>query len=199
MRNLFLRLSPVFIPFVLHAGPIIFSTDGTATPGVNAGGADSLQSGHLEEIQFVASSTGVLGSLAVVMESPTNIVENFDIVTDNGGNPGTVIDVIPIALSFTQPNAPVQFTGFSTLNPLLTAGAAYWVSPEAPVPSAIQTEWMSANPTINLQTYFNNSPFFGPQPAPAFALIAAPEPAAWTLLAIGLCGLPLLGQKRAAN
>jgi len=176
---------------LLLQGGVIFSTDGTAAPGSTGCCAITLATGHLVEIQFTAAATGQLGSLVVAIQSPGNVVENFDILAGNMGTPGALLDSLPISLT-TSPS-PTLFTGLSTLHPVLTAGTLYWISPEAP--GNLQTGWDQAVPTTNLLLFFNDAPFLGPQPAPAFALLATPEPSTWTLLGIGLCGLLLVRRK----
>ena len=163
-----------------QASTVLFSTDGTATPGFNASGALSLSLNHLEEIQFSATTTGTIGSLVIAAETDPATTQAFDILTDNAGTPGTLIDIISIVVP--GGNIPAEISGNSTMNGALIAGNIYWISPEAQTGNV---SWIVASPPVNLLQFFNNQPFFGVQPAGAFALVSSasvPEPGSIALI-----------------
>ena len=172
---------------------ILFSTDGTATPGFNTGpnayGAYANPGGDAEAAKFVATSSGILSFLEIAADTGGNgtFQENFELRLDNGGVPGTVIDTIAVNL----PNSPMLVSGNSTSHPALTAGQAYWLEDTIPPTALVGMRLSSPGVSgVVLGSSTNNGPWESVCPScggllPAFALVsqdaATPEPSTGAL------------------
>jgi hypothetical protein len=168
-----------------HAG-LIYSTDGTATPGFNSGpGYGSYAGSNSTAAMFVAASSGLLEDIVVAVSSVDGgtFQENIELRLDNAGVPGTVIDTIAITI----PNSQQLVTGLSASHPTLTAGQAYWL--EDTVPPTALVGWYLSSPPISgavRASTGNDGPWQATCPScsgvlPAFALNSqateVPEPA----------------------
>lgn len=200
------------MPGAARAGSILFSTDGTATPGFNSGpGYGSYGGSNSTAAEFVAASSGILSMIDVAAGTIGNgsYDETFELRDNNGGLPGTVIDTIKVALT----DSVGMATGNSSLNPMLTAGQTYWL--EATEPSIALVGWNLANPGVTGTVragVSNDSAWETTCPPcngdlPSFSLIAAstaatPEPgtAAVSLAAIvGMAGLARLSLRKSGR
>src|SRR5215472_6300456 len=104
-------------------------------------GASGLPGGFVGHAElFVPSVSGNLNSLQVAVgqiSGGTGLV-NFSVAADNGGTPGATLE------SFSNEQAPSPASGVLTINsvtqPLLQAGATYWLVAE-PAQSTTSVGW----------------------------------------------------------
>jgi hypothetical protein len=192
MRKLFFVVGLLSITGAVSSAGVIFSTSGTATPGFFPSNGSSNTSSIFHSFQFTvgAGSGGVLDELVVAGQSITGFTETFDILSDNSGNPGSLIDTISIPVTGDGVSRLYSASPASSLT--LVAGTPYWV--EATSPSGSDSFfWLEANPILNTSEFSSASGTFPGQPSAAFALLDAtasiPEPAAW-LLSLS-CFIPL--------
>lgn len=178
-------LAGLVLASLAEAGTILYSTDGTATPGYDSGaGYGSYAGSNSTAALFTASASGTLDDIVVAASSVGNgtFAESIELRQDNSGTPGTVIDTF----SVTFPNSPALVTGTSTSNPSIVSGQSYWLE-EAIPPSAVAA-WFVASPAVSgtvRASTTNDGPWQATCPQcngdlPAFALIAqtatVPEP-----------------------
>jgi hypothetical protein len=93
------------------ANTVLYSTDGTATPGFNsANGYGSYAGSNATAAMFVPTASGILGDVVAATGSVGNgaFQEGLELRQDDSGAPGTLIDTITI------PNSPTLVTALST-------------------------------------------------------------------------------------
>lgn len=169
---------------VAPASVIIYSTDGTNTPGYRTNSMWGAGAGYNPSIdmQFTAGATASLSSITVAASYP-GFTTMFKPATDNAGAPGSILDTISIVGT----GAAGEHTGSSTNNPVLTAGTAYWL--EMVPPSGGTAYWFVSVPGVSGNVSDGNGTFFTNGGLGAFALEGAPEPGTMMLLATGIVGL----------
>lgn len=182
---MFLRSAILALSITLSASAsIIYSSDGTATPGfTNTAGFGGPFAPNVA-MRFVASTSGVLSTITVPlsMVAPNSSVV-FQLLADMGGAPGVVLD----SFTFTVPGSPTLLTANSTSHPLLTAGAAYWI--ESGWTMQQRVLWFDANPVASGTVWSSTGGVETDQALAAFALQSAtqvPEPSEGVLFAAGL-------------
>ena len=194
MRKLFLVVGLLSITGAVSSAGVIFSTDGTATPGFFPSNGTFNTSSVFHAFQFTvgAGDGGVLDELLVAGQSGTGFTETLDILSDNSGNPGSLLDTIPVPL--TGDGVSRLYSASPATSLTLVAGTTYWI--EAASPSGSDSFfWLEANPILTATEFSSTSGTFPGQPSAAFALLdvpaasGVPEPATW-LLSLS-CFIPL--------
>jgi hypothetical protein len=185
---------------VAQAG-IIFSTDGTATPGFFPSfgtGSDNTTFSHANQFTVGAGDGGVLGQLITAgsTEGGGPFTETFSLFTDNGNTIGTLIDTIDVNVDATGQ----LLTGNSTTNPFLVDGGTYWLEAGLTPAAGENFFWLESNPPVGAARWYSSvSGYFSGQPFEAFALVTAsdtPEPSSLWLLFAALPALAVV-RKRA--
>lgn len=194
MTKFFLMIGLLSLTAVVSPAGVIFSTDGTATPGFFPSNGSVSSSSVFHAFQFTvgAGQGGVLDKLVVAGQSNTGFTETFDILSDNAGSRGSLLDTIPVTV--TGDSVSRLYSANPATSLTLVAGTTYWI--EAGSPSGSDSFfWLEADPIVTLTEFSSATGTFPGQPAAAFALLDAPatsgvpEPATW-LLALS-CLLPL--------
>jgi hypothetical protein len=189
---------PALITPAAFCTSVLYSTDGSATPGFTPGlfwTASSSLSGTIVsvEMQFTSMLTDTMDSIVIPLSGSLGDV-TFAIRMDVGGVAGIQFDTFTF---HGVTSSPQLLTAASTNHAQLTTGTVYWLELEAPIP-VVQTQsvnWYYAVPAVNGTVEVEN-----PVPAvltnqslSAFAVLGAssvPEPS--TLLLTGLA-LAVLG------
>jgi hypothetical protein len=174
---------------------VIYSTDGTSTPGFSASYGFGGSSAPSVAMQFVATTSGALSSVSVPLGllggDPTVV---FEVLTDVAGAPGVVLD----SLSFTIPSStPTLLTASSTADPLLSAGTTYWLESEWTAQQVVL--WFGTNPKVGGTAWSSTGGTqTGQEYLAAFALQGAqtPEPSPGVMLAIGALFFARLKRRR---
>ncbi len=178
---------------ILSAG-VIFSTDGTATPGFFPSNGSSSTSSVFHAFQFTvgAGDGGVLDEVVVAGQASTGFAETFDILSDNSGSLGSLLDTIPVTV--TGDGVSRLYSASPGTSLTLIAGTTYWI--EAASPSGSDSFfWLQADPIVTAAEFSSATGTFPDQSSEAFALLDAPaasgvpEPATW-LFSLS-CFLPL--------
>jgi len=201
MTRLFFVAGLLSISAAVAPASVIFSTDGTATPGFFPSNGTSNTSAVFHAFQFMvgAGNGGVLDQMAVAGQSTTAFTETFEILSDNAGVLGSLLDTIPIAVTGDGVSRLYSASPASSLT--LVGGTTYWL--EATSPSGSDAFfWPEANPIVNTSEFSSASGTFPGQPSAAFALLSAPansgvpEPATWLLSLSGFLSLVLFQARR---
>ncbi|HLW76317.1 MAG TPA: choice-of-anchor R domain-containing protein [Bryobacteraceae bacterium] len=183
----------------------LYSNCSTNCTGFDSGAA--LQwSGDTEvwAMQFTLASSGFLSDVQLALADGGSTSDNYaiKIAADASGNPGTVLDSMPLT---GVPNAPGSVEANSVSNPFLTAGTTYWFEVTALSPGA-STSWYVADQPVSggAETLSSdggstwNAPNFTSTQS-AFELDGGvPEPAAWTFTIGGLLALAAWRRRRAS-
>jgi hypothetical protein len=170
-------------------GTILYSTDGTASPGFSAasGSTASRSTGTTLAfaMEFTPTITGTLDSISVDIVSLTAGITTIDflVTTSSGGVPGATLDTIHVPL--TTSNA-LEIAN-SNNHPLLTAGTLYWLEITPPATNG-NVRWDLASPGKSGTSWnsSSNTPVSGN--LDAFELTGTPTPEPATLL-FAACGL----------
>ncbi len=196
MMKLLFVVGLLSITASISSAGVIFSTDSTATPGFFPSNGTDNTSSVFHAFQFTvgAGNGGVLNQLVVAGQSGTDFTETFDILSDDVGSPGSVLDTVPETV--TGDGVSRLYSASPATSLTLIAGTTYWI--EAASPSGSDAFlWLEANPIVNTTEVSSaRTGTFPDQPSAAFALLSAPaapgvpEPGTW-LLSLG-CFLPLV-------
>jgi len=198
MKKILLVVGLLSITGAVSSAGVIFSTDGTATPGFFPSNGNSNTSSVFHAFQFTvaAGNGGVLDKLVVAGQSSTGFTETFEILSDSSGNPGSLLVTVPVLV--TGDSVSRLYTASPAASLTLVAGNTYWI--EATSPSGSDTFfWLQANPNFSATEFSSASGRFAGQPSSAFALLDAgavsgvPEPATW-LLPLS-CFVPLAARR----
>ena len=174
---------------------VLYSTDGTATPGFFPSNGSTSTSVVYHAFQFTATTGGVFDELVTAAGADTAFTATFYLRADSSGSLGSILDTVSIPLL--GDGTGHMYTASSTNHVTLTAGTKYWI--EA-VSGAGSYNWLQADPVTASREYSSVSGYFNDQGMSAFALLetpatsGVPEPGTWTLVGVGL--LPLLRLKR---
>lgn len=192
----------LLVSSAVASADVLYSTDGTATPGFFSSNGASSTSSIYHAFQFTigAGDGGVLSELVVAGESSTGFTETFDILSDDAGSLGTVLDTVDLTID--GDSVSRLYTGTPASSLTLDAGTTYWI--EAASPSGSDSFfWLQANPIVNATEYSSaRAGTFPDQPSEAFALLSTPailstpEPATWLLLLPGLLALAFYATRR---
>jgi hypothetical protein len=192
MKINYLLAGVLLISSAVASADVLYSTDGTTTPGFFPSNGSSSTSSVYHAFQFTigAGGGGVLNELVVAGESSTSFAENFEILSDNSGQLGTVLDTIQVAA--TGDGVSRLYSATSATGLTLVASTTYWI--EAASPSGSDSFfWLEANPITSATEYSSaRTGTFPDQPSAAFALLdtspasSTPEPATWLLFLPGL-------------
>jgi hypothetical protein len=205
--KLFLATTLMVCPMMVC--PIALRADITAYNNFGAGDSyntsESISTDYEDAQAFSVSVTGDLASLTFALDgseiaNPPSVTDIF-LYQDNGsGAPGSLLESFSFNLGeFSNPATNPQNLVVTVDSPqaiLLTAGQEYWVGIQAADPSTNPVSWYFANSGTDagFDVFFDGAWVAeDPQPStPATLLVteespgAAPEPASWALLAIGL-------------
>lgn len=187
MTKLFFVLGLLSITAAVSSAGVIFSTNGTATPGFfPSNGALSTSSAfHAFQFTVGAGDGGVLDELVVAGQSSTGFTETFDILSDDSGSIGSLLDTIPVTV--TGDGVSRLYSASPGTSLTLVAGTTYWI--EAASPSGSDSFfWLEADPIATATEVSSSSAgTFPDQSSEAFALLDAPavssvpEPGTWLL------------------
>ncbi|HLK64026.1 MAG TPA: choice-of-anchor R domain-containing protein [Bryobacteraceae bacterium] len=193
--KLFFALGLLGTTAAVSSAGVIYSTDGTATPGFFPlnGAASTSSVFHAFQFTVGAGDGGALDELVVAGQSSTGFTETFDILSDDSGSIGSLLDTIPVTV--TGDGVSRLYSASPATSLTLVAGTTYWL--EATSPSGSDSFlWLEADPIVNTTEFSSaRTGTFPDQPSEAFALLDAPaasgvpEPA--TCLLSLFCILPL--------
>ena len=195
MTKLFFVLGLLSMTAAVSSAGVIFSTDGTATPGFFPSNGSLSDSSVFHAFQFTvgAGDGGVLDELVVAGQSSTGFTETFDILSDVSGNIGSLLDTVPITVTGDGVSRLYSASPASSLT--LVAGSTYWIEATSPTGSD-SFFWLQADPIVTATEVSSaREGTFPDQSSEAFALLDAPavsdvpEPATWVLSLS--CLLPL--------
>ena len=180
---------------------VIFSTDGTATPGFfpSSGSTSSSSVFHAFEFTVAPGQGGALGQIVVAGVSSTAFTETVDIFSNTSGTIGSLLD--SASLTTVGDSVTRLYTGTATNGVTLVAGTSYWIEVASPTGSDAIL-WAEASPIATSNEYSSATGYFSGQPFGAFALLTAPappsipEPATWLLSLPVLASLALLRRKQ---
>ena len=182
---------------------VIYSTDGTATPGFfPSNGSTSTSSGyHAYQFTVAAGQGGVVDELVVPGQTSTAFTETFYVLSDSSGSIGSILDTF--SATAIGDSVSRLYTASPTNHITLVEGTAYWI--EAASPSGANAFlWLQADPIATSREYSSFTGYFNDQPLDGFALLSAPaasgvpEPATW-LLSSGLILLALRSLRRSRH
>jgi hypothetical protein len=195
----------LLVSSAVASADVLYSTDGTATPGYFPSNGSVSNSSVFHAFQFTvgAGNGGVLSTLVVAGQSTTGFTETFDILSDKSGQLGSILDTIPVAVTGDGVSRLYSATPTSSLT--LVAGTTYWI--EAASPSGSDSFfWLEADPVTTTTEYSSaRTGTFPDQPSEAFALLdapatsSAPEPATWLLLLPCLLSLVFYRARRTCH
>jgi hypothetical protein len=187
--SLFLLLFPAIAS--VQAGTILYSTDGTATPGftLSEGSGGLPGDGGTRAVAFVPTASGEVSTLVAPLSqgSPTAV---FQLFTDAAGAPGTMID----EFDFVVPSTAVGGQGVelltapSTMSAGLSAGSTYWLESDPKV------FWFGSSPAVFGMAWTTGGAIYPYSQLGAFAITSVPEPASSAMTAgfFSLAGIVLL-------
>ena len=185
MKQLLPLVYLAIVSSTLASAAVIYSTDGTATPGFfPANGTQSNSSGfHAFQFTIGAGHAGVLDQVLIPGLSSSAFTETVDILSDSSDTIGAVLDTVSI--SVIGDGVAHLYTGNAANHVTLTAGTKYWIEAASPSGSDFFL-WLQASPIVTSREYSSFSGYFNGQPLEAFALLEAdptgtPEPATWLL------------------
>ena len=176
----------VFGACVSMSGAILYSTDGTASPGFSTvAGYTAQRAGAVTNafaMQFTPAVTGTLDSITVAVISLTTGIttDNFLLTTDSSGKPGSTIETIAVALSASN----ALQTGTSALHPLLTAGTLYWLEIAAPATNG-NVRWDLTSPVVSGKGWNSLSDATTTESLAAFELSGTTTPEPGTIAVVG--------------
>lgn len=182
---------------------VIFSTDGTATPGFfpSAGSVSNSSVFHAFEFTVASGQGGALGQIVVAGGSSTAFTETVDIFSNSSGAIGSLLDSASLAI--VGDSVTRLYTGTAANGATLVAGTSYWIEVASPSGSNAIL-WAEASPVATTNEYSSATGYFSGQPSAAFAVLTAPtapsipEPATWLLSLPVLASLALLRLKQKA-
>lgn len=121
------------------------------TSGGNAVGNAFDNNTYAEGDTFTPTFTATFSSLDIALGCAFVCPDPFNVslTSDNGGQPGAVIETFSVAGSSLGPsgsnNAPLVLN--SALNPVLTAGLPYWITVTSDLSDSISWNWNSTGDT----------------------------------------------------